>query len=223
MKFIDDQLLSALASRLDPEDRDEMAIPSYLHRNPLLRWMARRRLQVLADWYQQLAVAKARRLQVMDFGCGTGILFPTLLEHAEKLVGVDIVLDAATYVIEQLGLSERVELISADGVGEQIEPESLDMIVAGEVLEHVDNVAETSQLFHRLLGKDGSLLVSLPTENALYSFGRRLAGFHGHYHHSNAATIHPIILDNGFALERIARVPLPGPFAIYWVASYRRV
>jgi len=223
MKFIDDQLLNTLASRLDPEDRDEMAIPSYLHRNPLLRWMARRRLHVLAGWYQRLAVAKSRRLRVMDFGCGTGILFPTLLEHAEKIFGVDIVLDAAAYVVEQLGLSDSVALVSAVDVEKRIESESLDMVIAGEVLEHVDDVAQTSNLFRRLLRADGSLLVSLPTENALYRCGRRLAGFHGHYHHSNAATIHPIILDSGFSLEHIARVPLPGPFAIYWVAIYRKV
>ncbi len=222
MKFLDDQLLTTLAQRLAPEDRDEMAIPSYLHHNPLLRWVARRRLHLIAAWYERLAMSTGQDLRVMDFGCGTGILFPTLLAHAGKVFGVDLVLDAAAYVVKQLGLSDRVELVSADETEQHIESDSLDIIVAGEVLEHVDNVVEISKLFHRLLRTDGILLVSLPTESALYRLGRRLAGFHGHYHHSNAATIHPLILENGFILERIARVPLPTPFAIYWIASYRK-
>ncbi len=199
-----------------------MAIPSYLHRNPLLRWVARRRLHLIAAWYERLAISKGQDLQVMDFGCGTGILFPTLLGHATKVFGVDIVLDAAAYVVEQLGLSDRVVLVSADETEQHIGSNSLDIIVAGEVLEHVDNVAETSRLFHHLLRTDGSLLVSLPTESVLYRLGRRLAGFHGHYHHSNAAAIHPVILENGFMLEGMAKMPLSDPFAIYWVASYRK-
>lgn len=40
--------------------------------------------------------------------------------------------------------------------------------------------------------------MNLPTENALYRLGGRLAGFAGHYHQSNAASIHRQILDAGF-------------------------
>lgn len=63
--------------------------------------------------------------------------------------------------------------------------------------------------------------MNLPTENALYRLGRRLAGFAGHYHQSNAASIHRQILDAGFRQTRMREIPAPGPLAIYWIADYR--
>ncbi len=48
MRRIPDELFSRMADELSPEDRDEMAIPSYLHPNPAMRWMAWRRVEVIA-------------------------------------------------------------------------------------------------------------------------------------------------------------------------------
>ena len=46
MKRIPASLLERMSQRLQPEDMTEMAIPSYLHPNPALRWMAWRRLGI---------------------------------------------------------------------------------------------------------------------------------------------------------------------------------
>jgi hypothetical protein len=67
-----------------------------------------------------------------------------------------------------------------------------------------------------MLKPGGRLLVSLPTENALYRLGRRIAGFSGHYHHANAASIDRDIRRFGFERRWRAQIPAPGPFCIYW-------
>ena len=54
---------------------------------------------------------------------------------------------------------------------------TVDVILAAEVLEHIEPLGPTLESFRRWLKPSGRLLVSLPTENALYRFGRRLAGF----------------------------------------------
>ena len=48
MRRVSTDLLRRIGEGLSREDRDEMAIPSYLHHNPGLRFMAYRRLEVVA-------------------------------------------------------------------------------------------------------------------------------------------------------------------------------
>lgn len=208
------EVLREMASLLQDEDRDEMAIPSYLHPNPALRWMAWSRLHAVVDL---LPSCLPHGGAAMDYGCGTGVLFESLLSRASSLVGVDLVLDAARLWTERQGLD--VELIGPQALAQR-DARSLDLIVAAEVLEHVDDLQGVLRDFGRLLKPGGSLLVSLPTEGRLYRAGRRLAGFHGHYHHDNARSIDRAMRGLGFTRNSLRQLPLPGPLAIYWVSAY---
>lgn len=220
MRRIPASLLRQMATQLSGEDRDEMAIPSYLHPNPALRWMAWRRVTVIA---RHLAdhVAKRPATAIMDFGCGTGVLLGECARHAPKVWGVDLVLDAARLLKREWSL-DSVTLLTPDEAEERVEPGSLDVILGAEVLEHVEPLDETLQLFKSWLKPDGRLVVSLPTENHVYRLGRRLAGFSGHYHHANAASIDREIRAAGFRRDRLETVPLPGPLSVYWVLGYSK-
>lgn len=218
---LDDDLLREMAGRLSAEDAAEMAIPSYLHKNALLRSMAWWRVDVLAKRLERAARAIGRRdLTIVDYGCGSGVLFGDALPFARDLIGVDLVLDAAKLLVERRGYA-RVRLMTPDDAASAIAPKSVDIILAGEVLEHVEPLKPILERFHGWLRDDRSrLLVTLPTENKLYQLGRRIAGFSGHYHHSTAATITPEIVRAGFRLARRETIPLPGPLAIYWCLDF---
>ncbi len=213
---IDAATLSEMAALLRDEDRDEMAIPSYLHKNPALRWMAWRRVDVVAGLIEKHCPPGGR---VLDFGCGTGVLFESALRRATSVIGVDLVLGAAELwkAKKELG---QVTLLSPEVAFAQVEPGSVDVVVAAEVLEHIDEPTKELAFFKRVLRPGGKLLVSLPTENALYRFGRKLAGFSGHYHESNAAVVDGRIREAGFRLVSSSNIPLPGPAAIYFVGVY---
>ncbi len=213
---IDAATLGEMAALLRDEDRDEMAIPSYLHKNPALRWMAWRRVDVVAGLIETHCPQGGR---VLDFGCGTGVLFESSLKRATSVVGVDLVLGAAELwkAKKQLG---QVTLLSPEAAFADVEPGSVDVVVAAEVLEHIDEPTKELAFFKRVLRPGGTLLVSLPTENALYRFGRKLAGFSGHYHESNAAVVDGRIREAGFRLVSSSNIPLPGPAAIYFVGVY---
>jgi len=215
VRRIDAELLRRMGERLAAADRDEMAIPSYLHRNPLLRWMSWRRIEVTA----RRIACRDPECTIMDFGCGTGVLFDAACRVARRVYGVDQVLAAAEMLVEAWGL-DKVVLLAPDEATTQIEPGSVDLIVAAEVLEHIDPLAPTLDFFRERLAPRGRLLTSMPTENALYRFGRRLAGFHGEYHHHDARSIDAELRKAGFVRRHIERVPAPGPLAIYWVAEY---
>jgi 2-polyprenyl-3-methyl-5-hydroxy-6-metoxy-1,4-benzoquinol methylase len=219
MKRIPDATLAEMASQLSEHDRDEMAIPSYLHRNPAMRWMAWRRVEVVAERIRQIA-RRGKAGTVVDFGCGTGVLFEEESRSAERVVGIDLVLEPAQKLIHSWGLD--VDLMTPSEAESALAPGSVDVVVAAEVLEHVEPIEPTLELFAKWMSPDARLLVSLPTENQLYRFGRRLAGFEGHYHHSNAASIDRKIRELGFRRQFRATIPLPGPFAIYWILEYTR-
>ena len=200
-----------------------MAIPSYLHRNPALRWMAWRRVIVTAKHLAAAAGSggNGRQTTIMDFGCGTGVLLEECSRHAERVYGVDLVLDSARFLTREWAL-DRVTLLTPTEAAAQVAPESLDLIVAAEVLEHVEPLEPALEQFRTWLKPGGRLVVSLPTENFLYKLGRRLAGFSGHYHHATAATIDPVITSVGFRKQNTEKVPIGGPMSIYWVIDYTR-
>lgn len=219
MERVSAELLKKIALGLSEEDRAEMAIPSYLHTNPALRWMAWRRLEVVVDSLTRLARPKGSGSVAVDFGCGSGVLFRDTLARYDRVVGVDLVLTAARALVGELGLND-VTLCTPAEAGDTVAPGSVDVIIAAEVLEHVDDLPPTLTQFKTWLKPGGRLLVSLPTENALYRMGRRLAGFSGHYHHSNAASIDEKIRAFGFTRHELSKIPASGPLSIYWVMEY---
>lgn len=212
------ELMTRIASGLSAEERAEMAVPSYLHANPAMRWMAWRRLEVVEG-----RIARALRARVdpltLDFGCGTGVLFESVLARSSRLYGVDLVLGPARQLVAERKLS-GVELLPPESLEGAIPPGSVDLVVAAEVLEHLAPLGLWLGRFRQVLRADGVLVVSLPTENALYRLGRRLAGFSGQYHRSNAASIDGEIRASGFRRRYRCSIPAPGPLAIYWIAEY---
>jgi 2-polyprenyl-3-methyl-5-hydroxy-6-metoxy-1,4-benzoquinol methylase len=219
MRRIPPDLLREMAALATADDAAEMAIPSYLHPRAPLREMAWRRVEVLAS--RLAAAARSRRdLRIVDFGCGSGVLFEEASRYAERIWGVDIVLAPARHHISKRGYG-KITLLTPDEAKATIPPGSVDVILAGEVLEHVEPLAPTLDLFAEwLLPSRGKLLVTLPTESALYRFGRKLAGFSGHYHHANALTIDAEMRERGWERSHLSKIPLGGPFAIYWCADY---
>jgi len=219
MERVSAELLERIGKSLSDEDRAEMAIPSYLHANPALRWMAWRRLEVVVEALDRLAPPKGSGSLALDFGCGSGVLFRDTLARYDRIVGVDLVLTAARALVSELSLP-NITLQTPAEADASVAPGSVDVLLAAEVLEHVDDLPPTLKQFKTWLKPGGRLLVSLPTENALYRLGRRLAGFSGHYHHSNAASIDEKIRAFGFTRHSLNKIPGPGPLSIYWVMEY---
>lgn len=225
MEKLDDALLAEMAELLQKDERDEMAIPSYRHKNPLLRWMAWRRVETLANYMEKTAVAISRprsQCTVMDFGCGTGVLFPQEAISFGQIYGVDVVLEAANLHLQKREYeSTTIQLLSPEQAQNLIPEHSLDVIIAAEVLEHISPLEETLNFFYRKLRPDGHLLITVPTENSLYQFGRRMSGFEKHFHVDNAASIHRIIQSQRFQALAIQKIPFFTPFDIYWLINYK--
>jgi 2-polyprenyl-3-methyl-5-hydroxy-6-metoxy-1,4-benzoquinol methylase len=184
---------------------DEQGLPSYTNPNPLMRWLTWRRVQVVLD----AIAARVPLKEALDFGCGYGVFLPYLLANAGHTVAFDLMIDD----LKALGQAAGWQQISYESDLEQIAAMKgrFDLILAIEVLEHVEALEETVQMFHEILDAKGVLLVAGPTENVLYQVGRKLAGYSGEYHVRDVYDIRAA-LEKPFRLEKIA-VILPGlPF-----------
>ncbi|WP_394833403.1 class I SAM-dependent methyltransferase [Pendulispora rubella] len=103
--------------------------------------------------------------RLLDYGCGDGTFLGSNVGSFERGVGVEI---------DHLLVNENAQRFSAEPtIGFQHtsdivkEPnESFDTIFCMEVLEHIapENLDGILSLLHRLLAKDGTLVVSVPIE-----------------------------------------------------------
>ncbi len=159
------------------ENLDEAAFPAYSNPNPLMNFLFWERIcQVM-----QHIEGNRKFGKVLDFGCGSGVMLPFLAEHAQTVQAVDVDLNPLRRLERYVSFDKNI--IFSD-THTDIEKESLDLIIALDVLEHVDNLDTTFAELASLLKPDGEIIISGPTENIFYKMGRFLAGsvYSGHYH-----------------------------------------
>jgi len=187
---------------------EETAIPSYAHRNPAIRWLFRRRL---AEVQKLLGPPNyAQGVRVLDFGCGSGFA-ASLLRHSGYAVAAYDIDPTFFYWIGKRypQLLEGIELYRSL---KDIPTAAFDAIIAADVLEHLDAGRLEREIlwFKSLLsGVSGKLVVSGPSETPLYQIGRRLAGFHGHYHERSIYQIAESLKKGGWKRIRTKRIPIP--------------
>ena len=194
-----------------------MAAPSYLHRNPLVRWLFWKRLDAVADF---LSRRGARYASGLDFGCGLGVDLPTLSAMTDLVYATDLVPAPGRHVVQRLALG-NVTFVEADRLS-SLPP--LDYIVSTDVLEHVQDLEGVVRGFGEALKPGGTLVVSGPTENALYRIGRMLAGFGGKagYHRTDIFGVHETILLAGFDVVAHRALPLPRIVDAFHIYAYAR-
>jgi 2-polyprenyl-3-methyl-5-hydroxy-6-metoxy-1,4-benzoquinol methylase len=167
---------------------DEAGFPAYSHPNPLINWLFWQRLHTAMNYIEHHAPYG----NVLDFGCGSGVMLSFLAQHSQHVTAMDIDLVPLERVKRYIPLGENVLAVDANQVPiSQLTPKSFDLVNALDVLEHVDDLPRTlAELLH-LLKPAGRLVVSGPTENILYQIGRRLAGpeYSGDYHERGIGVI----------------------------------
>lgn len=199
----------------------EMAIPSYLYGNALSRWFAWRKVEKIIEMCGDL-----RNANIMDFGCGTGILFNYLQQGSQVLYGVDIELEFAKEMANQLNM-KQTKFFHPDKIDNIIPDSSLDIVIAANVLEHVPSLSWCLELFWKKLKEGGFIIISGPTENKIYRTGRtllRLLGhkeFTGEYHETDINQIFNSANKLNFIEIKKIKIPnIINPIALYWIGKF---
>ena len=144
---------------------DEAGFPAYSHRNPFINWLFWQRLHKVMNYVE----ADAPYEQVLDFGCGSGVMLPFLCEISTRVTGMDIDLLPFERVSRQRTFSTNLQVHNAREVTLSDLPKaSFDLIIATDVLEHVADLPGTLTDMGALLKPGGQIVISGPTENIFY-------------------------------------------------------
>lgn len=208
------QLTGDLVAGLTDSDRDEMAIPSYLHQNPLIPWLMWKRYETIAE-----LAAFSGHENVLEFGCGIGLFLPTLTRTCKTVSAIDLFPHYAQKLCRENNLTVAFPR-SLDCVDDK----SLDLIIAADVLEHVEPLDACLEQFLAKLKPTGRIIVSGPTENFAYRVGRVMAGFgnKGDYHHTDIDRINQQLTGFGARQLTIRRLPFSYLPALFKVIAFSK-
>lgn len=110
---------------------------------------------------------------VLDLGCGAGEFSEALLTAGAMPIGVDVAREALRRAQERLpGADLR---LWRDGEPLPLEDGSVDAVWAGEVIEHVADVARWLSEVRRVLRPRGALLLTTPHHGPLTLLGLALS------------------------------------------------
>jgi len=137
-------------------------------------------------WSEHLArYAFARRYasgkRVLDAGCGTGYGSAELAQSAVAVTGVDISADAIEYASASYPIP-GVRFLESSCTAIPAPPESFDLVVAFEVIEHLTDYRAFLSECARVLTREGLFIVSSPNKR-YYAETRAATGpnpFHEH-------------------------------------------
>jgi 2-polyprenyl-3-methyl-5-hydroxy-6-metoxy-1,4-benzoquinol methylase len=196
---------------------DESGFPAYSHLNPLINWLFWQRLHRAMNYIEKYAPYE----NVLDFGCGSGVMLPFLAQLSKQVTAIDIDLLPLESLKKHIPLAENIQVVDANQTSlSQLTPQSFDLINALDVLEHVDDLTHTLIELLNLLKPWGRLVVSGPTENTFYQIGRKLAGseFSGEYHERGTAEIKRELARLA-CVRQIATLYWPAPLFEIFVAQ----
>lgn len=147
---------------------------------------------------KKLAFDLIQPTTVLDFESGITELIK-LLTAGVQYIYVEEEAVAVKWIEEEYPDTVRIWLENVPG-------SKYNIIFDMDSLEHNDNYPELIDRLALMLADNGVLVTSGPTENFLYRFGRRLAGFSGHYHQTTLQHINHYVDDKMTLLKRM-RLP----------------
>ncbi len=140
---------------------------------------------------------------VLDYGCGTGILFPELAEHGLNIVGLDLSHAMLTSAPDDPGAMR----ICAVGCAMPIPDGTFDAVFCRGSIHHLPDLGKCFEEVARVLKDDGCLVFSEPSNDSIVN---RLARawmyadsdeFHEEDEGFRRAELEPLLRDVGFEVE----------------------
>jgi methionine biosynthesis protein MetW len=169
-----------------------------------------------------------KRTRLLDIGSGAGV-GAELLAHTldvDHVTCIDISTSALGAVIRR-GFSPIVA--SAEGSLLPFPDRTFDVVVLDEVIEHLVDTDSIMSEIHRVLRKDGQLIMSTPNLAAWFNrlalligfqpaysevsfkgvYGRPGVGIVGHLRLFTRRALLGFVIDKGFRIEAVGGVPFP--------------
>jgi len=160
-------------NRLEPhENRNPYDVESRVER---FHWWFVTRRRLLRSILGSLKIAK--NCVSLEVGCGTGANLRTLVTAGLYGIG----LDRSLYALSLLKKNEDFPLLAGDLNDLPIKTKSIGLVIAPDVLEHLEDDAKGIAEAHRILREGGTLILTVPAFNFLWGIQDVVTGHKRRY------------------------------------------
>jgi 2-polyprenyl-3-methyl-5-hydroxy-6-metoxy-1,4-benzoquinol methylase len=158
---------------------------------------------------------------ILEIGYGSGVLMPTLTKLSNAIYGVDLSSDPddISRRLAKLNCYPKLSQGKADKL--LFDDNSLDLVIAISVLEHIKAIQPFLAEIHRVLKPGGTLLVGMPAVNKTMEYLFRAIGFAGiEAHHVTSPEEMHQAAAGMFRLKSTDRLPNFLPPKMYLYKSF---
>lgn len=128
-------------------------------------WWFRGRRAIVFMMFEQYANQLGRPLRILDLGCGTGKCLSDLAARGHEVVGADFSAEALSFTRRRGGAM----LLRADATRLPLAEGSFDVVIALDIMEHVEKDGEMAAEMLRVLRPGGVAIVNVPAHPFLWS------------------------------------------------------
>lgn len=146
--------------------------------------------------------------RVLEVGCSAGALLYDLRERSYTGVGVELSARARSVAEEILGNDEAFALRPDVPDGP---PESFDLVLAFEVLEHIEEDVEALHSWLKLLKPGGRVMVSVPAHRQRWNVTDVLVGHCRRYDRSD---LQELLCGAGLRIDSVSTIGWPASWLI---------
>lgn len=189
-----------------------------LHKNVPPDWYARSiKENLLQRFWHSTRFREVGKLiepkggKILDIGSADGTFTKVVFDKskADKIIGIDVLPRTVSYARRRFARSKKMKFLVADAHNLPFKDEEFDLVVCLETLEHVEDPKRVLREIRRVLRKDGSLIVLVPSENLLFRLGwpfwlltRGKVWKNTHVHQFTGNQIVHLIKETGFKLTK---------------------
>lgn len=158
---------------------------------------------------------------ILEIGYGSGVLMPTLTRLSDAIYGVDLSSDPGDISRRLAKLSCYPKLSQGEADKLLFDDNSLDLVIAISVLEHIKAIQPFLAEIYRVLKPGGTLLVGMPAVNKTMEYLFKAIGFTGiEAHHVTSPEEMHQAAAGMFRLKCSDRLPNFLPPKIYLYKSF---
>ncbi len=133
----------------------------YSSKNPTRKWIHCSRRDWIIRHIEQIA-SMEKTDSSLEIGPGSGIYLPVLLSYFNQVMASDIEQSYLDFITSLAVEHSNLTLVTDDITNSQLPPETFDLILCTEVIEHIaDSQAALNEMW-KLLKPGGFLIISTP-------------------------------------------------------------
>jgi 2-polyprenyl-3-methyl-5-hydroxy-6-metoxy-1,4-benzoquinol methylase len=169
---------------------------SHIQQVEQTHWWYVARRKIIFDWVLRL-LAVYPNPRVLDIGCGTGFNLDYLQSRGyDHVVGLDFSTEALSFCRSR----QLTQLICSDGTRPPLQQQSFDVILALDLIEHLEDDTQAIRSLANLLKPCGSLFIFTPAFQFLWGLQDEVSH---HYRRYTATELRQKLAQAGLSITKL--------------------